>query len=160
MISVVDQLSRRALGVDLGSVRIGIALCDSAGTVATPLQTLRRSGDEALDHQRLCALAVEEGAETVVFGMPRSLDGGQGAAAVLVAAEVERFRERLSAIRDAAELRVEVVDERLSTVSAHRSLAAGGMNSRKRRDIVDQVAAAVFLQAWLDSTAPRRGSNL
>lgn len=105
---------------------------------------VERSGEVARDHARLAALVEEVEAEVVVVGMPLSLSGEQGRAAIGVSEEVEALREALA-------VPVEVVDERLSTVSAHRSLAAAGMSEKKRRAQVDKVAAAVILQSWLDA---------
>jgi putative Holliday junction resolvase len=135
----------RALGVDLGSRRIGIAV--SSGTVASPVDTIERSGDSALDHHRLLAIAREWEAEILVIGMPYSLDGSMGPAAALIAEEVEILRATTS-------MPIEIYDERLTTVTAHRLLQDGGVKGRSRRQVVDKVAAAILLQAWLDSRAP------
>ncbi|HYZ97697.1 MAG TPA: Holliday junction resolvase RuvX [Acidimicrobiales bacterium] len=138
----------RALGLDLGSRRIGVALSDSAGTVATPYEVITRAGDRAGDHGRIAALVDETGAAIVVVGLPRSLDGGIGPAARDALAEIEELRSRLP---------VEVVawDERLSTVEAARRLRAAGVKTHKGRRVVDQVAATVILQSWLDACQPR-----
>jgi putative holliday junction resolvase len=133
----------RALGVDLGSRRIGVALCDSAGTLATPYETVERSGDPSRDHRRLLELAAEAEVECIVVGLPLSLDGSVGPAAEGVLAEVEDLRA-------ATPLPVETYDERLSTVTADRLLRQGGRKGKARRKVVDQTAAAVILQAWLD----------
>jgi putative Holliday junction resolvase len=138
----------RALGIDLGERRIGIALSDSAGTLATPYEVVPRSGDRARDHQRLADLAEETGAEVVVVGLPLSLDGTRGPSAIRVEAEVEELRRRLDAP-------VETWDERLSTVEAERRLRSAGVRGRRRRHVVDQVAATVILQSWLDATRSR-----
>ena len=139
----------RAVGVDLGDQRVGIALCDSAGTVATPWMTLQRSGDETVDHRRLAGLVEEAEAECVVVGLPLSLDGSIGPAAEKALAETERLRAVLP-------VPVETYDERLTTVTAERVLREQGVTGRRRRQVVDQVAASVLLQAWLDarSSAP------
>ena len=105
---------------------------------------VERSGDVARDHARLAALVEEVEAEVVVVGMPLSMNGQQGRAALTVSEEVEALRVALS-------VPVELVDERLSTVSAHRTLAAAGLSEKKRRAQVDKVAAAVILQSWLDA---------
>jgi putative Holliday junction resolvase len=99
-----------------------------------------RSGDEALDHHRLLAIATEVEAELIVVGLPLSLDGSMGPAAVAEA-------ERLGATTD---LPVELYDERFTTVTADRSLMERKMKADARRRIIDKVAAAVMLQAWLD----------
>ncbi len=137
----------RAMGIDLGSRRIGIAVSDSAGTMALPRTTVRRSGDRDHDHQRLVDLVLEEGAVTVVVGLPLSLDGRQGRAATEASEEAAALRARLA---DHG-VPVELFDERLTTVSAHHALTAGGAGGRQRRQIVDQAAAAIMLGAWLDA---------
>jgi putative Holliday junction resolvase len=141
----------RALGIDLGSRRIGIAMSDSAGTMALPRSTVVRSGDTGVDHRRLVELAVEEGASVVVVGLPLSLDGSRGRAAVSAEEEAAALRVLL----EGHHIDVELFDERLTTVSAHQALAAGGTRERDRRGVVDQAAAAVMLTAWLES---RRGA--
>jgi putative holliday junction resolvase len=106
-----------------------------------------RSGDRVRDHRRIAALVDEAGAGVVVVGLPLSLDGSVGPAAAGVLAEVEELR---------AALGVEVVtwDERLTTVEAERSLRAMGVRKGKRRRVVDQVAATVILQSWLEAGRP------
>jgi len=138
----------RAVGVDLGARRIGIALSDSGGTVATPWTKVERCGDEARDHRRIAELVDEAEAEIVVVGLPLSLDGSVGPAAEGVLAEVERLRVVI-------DVPVETYDERLTTVSAERALREQGVTGKRRRQVVDQVAASVLLQAWLDAGAPR-----
>lgn len=134
----------RALGVDLGTRRIGVAVSDLSGTVASPYEVVERSGDVGRDHARLAALVQEVEAEVVVVGLPLSLSGAQGRAAQAANEEVEELRKVLP-------VPIEVVDERLSTVSAHSMLKAAGLNEKKRRSQVDKVAAAVILQHWLDA---------
>jgi len=138
---------RRALGLDLGARRIGVALCDSAGTLATPYEVVQRSGDRQRDHRRIAELVDEAGAEVVVVGLPLSLDGSAGPAAQGVEAEAAELREHLL-------VPVELWDERLSTVEATRRLQSAGVSGRKRRHVIDQVAATVILQSWLDATRP------
>jgi len=134
----------RALGVDLGSKRIGIALSDSGGMLATPYEVVQRSGDVARDHRTILELADDAGVECIVVGLPLSLDGSIGPAAAAALAEVETLRAT-------TDLPVETYDERLTTVSADRSLMQMNMKANARRQVVDKVAAAVMLQAWLDS---------
>ena len=133
----------RALGIDLGAKRIGVALSDSAGTLATPYEVVPRSGERARDHQRIGALAEEAGAEVLVVGLPRSLDGTDGPAAVAARAEAVELAA-------ATGLTVELWDERLTTVTADRDLMALEMRAPARRKVIDKVAASVMLQAWLD----------
>lgn len=133
----------RALGIDLGSRRIGVALSDSDGTVAVPYEVVERSRDRARDHHRLVELAREAEVEVVVVGMPYSLDGSIGPAAKRLLAEVRKLEAVMP-------VPVETYDERLSTVTAHRSLSEMHLDSTARRRVVDKVAAAVILQGWLD----------
>jgi putative Holliday junction resolvase len=139
----------RALALDVGTRRIGVAVSDSGGAVATPYEVVTRSGDRAADHRRVAALVEETGAGVVVVGLPLSLDGSLGPAARTILEEVDQLR---------AALGVEVVtwDERLSTVEAERSLRAMGVRKGNRRRVVDQVAATVILQSWLEAGRPRR----
>lgn len=136
----------RVLGVDLGSVRVGIALSDATGTLASPLAVLPRAPDL---HDRLAELVDEHEAGAVVIGLPRSLDGAERKSAKSVRAEVGHLVRRLP-------VPVHLQDERLSTVAAHAGLAASGRTARQRRGTVDASAAAVLLQSWLDSPAGRR----
>jgi len=148
-----DEPTRRgrAVGIDLGSRRIGIAVTDSGGTMALPRTTVIRSGDVARDRRALVDLILEEEAVVVVVGLPLSLDGTRGRAAVDAADEADALRSLLAP----HQVEVELFDERLTTVTAHQSLAAGGAGGRKRRGLVDQAAAAVMLSAWLDAAQGR-----
>ena len=135
----------RVLGVDLGERRIGLALSDPLGLIAGPYQTIERSGSPAADRRALLAAARGAEAERIVVGLPRSMSGRNGPAAQAALAEVEALRAEAG-----AELPIETHDERLTTVTAERALANGKVKKDERRKIVDQVAAAVMLQAWLD----------
>ena len=134
----------RALGIDLGTRRVGLALSDSGGLLATPLEVLQRSGTEARDHAAIAAVVAELDVEVVVVGLPLSLDGSTGVAAQAAQAEADRLAKALG-------VPVETHDERLTTVSAERHLRAGQVKGRRRRQVVDMVAAAVLLQSWLDA---------
>jgi putative Holliday junction resolvase len=116
--------------------------------MATPYEMVPRSGDPARDHARLAELVAETGAEVVVVGLPLSLDGSRGPAARAVETEAETLRERLG-------IEVELWDERLSTVEATRRQREAGVSGRRGRRTIDQLAATVILQAWLDATQPR-----
>ncbi|WP_285698370.1 Holliday junction resolvase RuvX [Actinomadura sp. NBRC 104412] len=129
------------LGVDVGSVRIGVARSDPGGILATPLETVAR-GKGDLD--RLVALAAEHEAVEVVVGLPTSLSGREGPAAQAAREFAVRLAARLPADT------VRLYDERLTTVTAENGLRAGGVRGRARRQVVDQAAAAVLLQAALD----------
>jgi len=131
----------RVLGLDLGSRRIGVAI--SSGTVATPHTVLERATDRATDHAAIARLVEELEADRVVVGLPLSLDGKMGPAATAAA-------EEAGVLGDVLGVPVETYDERLTTVTADRSLSSLGLSGQARRRVVDKVAAAVILQAWLD----------
>jgi putative Holliday junction resolvase len=133
----------RALGIDLGSKRVGVAVSDGNGMVATPIEVIHRTGDRQAEHRKVAALVAEFEAEVVVVGMPYSLVGSVGPAAEAASAEVEELRATIG-------VPVETYDERLTTVTADRSLMEMKLTAAARRRMVDQVAAAVMLQAWLD----------
>jgi putative holliday junction resolvase len=130
------------IGVDVGDVRIGVARCDPTGSIATPLETVARG---AGDLRRLAALTAEEEAVEVVVGLPRSLSGGEGPAAV----KARDFAARLATV--VAPVPVRMCDERLSTVSAEAALRQLGRKGARRRAVVDQAAAVVILQNALDT---------
>lgn len=138
----------RALALDLGARRIGVAVSDSDGTLATPVQVLDRSGDHARDHRAIAALAGEYEVGEIVVGLPLSLDGAEGPAA----REVQDECLELAAVVD---LEIHTHDERLTTVTADRLLADQRLDGKARRKVVDMVAAAVILQDWLDRRAAR-----
>lgn len=139
--------SGRRLGVDVGSVRVGVALSDPAGILASPLVTLARDGR---DLARLGGLVLEYDIVEVIVGLPRHLSGQHGASA----REASDYAERLGARIEPVPVRL--VDERLSTVGATRSLRESGVRARDRRQVVDQAAAAYILQGWLDGSAAHR----
>ncbi len=133
----------RVVGLDLGARRVGVAVSDSGGAVASPYEVLARTGDEQRLHAEVARIVEEVGAERVVVGLPLSLDGAVGPAA----AAVLREAEDLAAV---VPVPVETYDERFTTVSADRSMTALRMKADARRRVVDKVAAAVMLQSWLD----------
>lgn len=134
----------RVVGVDLGKRRIGLAVSDPTGTIASPLRVLERTGDVAADHDAIVAVAREVGASVVVVGFPRSLSGREGPAARAVRAEVE-------ALREVAGPAVQVVlhDERFTTRLAERRVA---QTPSRRRGAVDDAAAAVILESYLEAS--------
>jgi len=142
----------RVAAIDLGARRIGVAVSDSSGLLASPRCTVERSGDPAADRAAIVAVVLEADARHLVVGLPLSLDGRRRAAAVAAEAEAEALRTMLAP----QGVPVETFDERLTTVTAERSLAAAGRTGRARRRVVDQAAAAVLLQAWLDANHARR----
>jgi putative holliday junction resolvase len=139
----------RVLGVDLGARRIGLALSDPLGVLAGPLDVLERTGDRSADHRAILRAATENEAAVIVVGVPLSLSTGRpGPAARATLDEVAELAARAVALDPP--LTVQTYDERLTTVTAQRSLAAGGVRAKDRRAVVDKVAAAVMLQSWLD----------
>lgn len=137
------------LGVDVGTVRVGVARCDPGGILATPLATLARSAADDADVAELAGLVREYEAVGVVVGLPRTLAGREGPSAVLA----REYAARLAAaIRPVP---VELIDERLTTVSATRKLTDGGLRgARAKRAVIDQAAAVEILQSWLDARSP------
>jgi putative holliday junction resolvase len=140
--------SGRVIGVDVGSVRVGVALSDPTGTLASPLETLRRAKDGA-DLDALAALVVEHEVAEVVVGEPRHLSGASGASAEDAAAYAQALADRI------ADVPVHMIDERLSTVTAASALRASGVDSRRQRPVIDQAAAVVILQSYLDARQSR-----
>jgi len=134
----------RVLGLDLGERRIGVAVCDPDRTVATPVTTVQRVGDRTVEHAQIAELCVEHETTHVVVGLPLSLSGEVGPAARKVLKEAKALRRRLGC-------EVLTYDERLSTVTAQSSLHQQGVGTKKGRRVVDQVAASVILQSWMDS---------
>lgn len=129
------------LGIDVGSVRIGVARCDPAGILASPLETVRCGKG---DIERIVAIIAEEDAIEVIVGLPTSLSGREGPAAKAARDFAARLARRLPAVT------VRLYDERLTTVTAEYGLREVGMRGKARRKVVDQAAAVVLLQAALD----------
>lgn len=133
---------RRVLGIDVGSVRIGLAISDETCTLASPVATIHndprslwtRIAREMEDHQ----------VERVVIGLPRLLDGSEGDAADSARAFAAELGRRTTAP-------IEFWDERFTTTIAERSLIESGVRRKRRREVIDSVAAAVLLQNWLDA---------
>ena len=134
----------RRLGIDVGSVRVGVALSDPDGLLATPLVTVPRDVGAGTDVAAVAALVAEHGVVGVVVGLPRTLAGREGPAA-------EAARAFVAALEPALPVPVELVDERLTTVVATRQLRESGRKGRAQRAVVDQVAAVGILQGWLDT---------
>jgi len=139
----------RALGLDLGAKRIGVAISDDGRRVASALSMMPRTGMPAEDHRQLASLVASTGANVVIVGLPLSLSGTRGPAALAVLAEVAELRLLLN-------VPIEVCDERYSTVLARQALAAGGRRPADRRALVDKTAAATILQTWLDRQRARQ----
>jgi putative Holliday junction resolvase len=143
------------VGIDVGSVRVGVATCDPSGFLATPVETISRDANDqapgALPADILQVVAHVRRLEAieVIVGLPRSLSGAEGPAARAARAYAEQVARAIDPVP------VRLVDERLSTVSAHRSLHAAGRPGRRHRSVVDQVAAVTILQAALDGERGR-----
>jgi putative holliday junction resolvase len=138
-----------ALGLDAGSVRVGLAAADPTGTLASPIAVLARARAGEL-WERVRREAEQRGADTIVVGLPRELDGSEGPAA-------EDARRLAADAQRETGLRIELWDERFTTAEAERALVAGGMRRARRRRTVDGVAAALMLQGWLDARRIRTG---
>jgi putative Holliday junction resolvase len=133
----------RRLGIDVGSVRIGVAASDPDGILATPLETIRR--DRCGKHvRRLARLAAELPAVEVIVGLPRTLTNRTGPSACDAIELAEALAQRI------APTPVRLADERLTTVSAQRSLRAAGVRAKEQRAVIDQAAAVAILQDWLN----------
>ena len=128
------------LGIDVGKARVGVARCDPDGLLATPVETVAR--DEG-SIRRIIVLAEEHGAAELLVGLPLNMRGED-------TASTTDARDFAAALAAASALPVRLVDERLSTVSAHAALRDSGRTQRSSRSIVDQVAAVVLLQHALD----------
>jgi putative Holliday junction resolvase len=135
----------RRLAVDVGSVRVGVALSDPGPVLASPLVTLSRDERSGSDLDRLAQLVAEYEVVEVVVGLPRTLAARHGSAAEAAAAYAEQLRARIDPVP------VRLADERLTTVSASRMLSERGVRGRRQRAVVDQAAAVEILQAWLDA---------
>lgn len=134
----------RLLGIDHGERRIGLALSDPSGVVATPLAVHERRQRRKQDLVILERIAREHDCVAFVIGIPLDGDGQAGKKA----REVQQFAQ---ALREASGMEVHEIDERFTTVRAHDALSTMGVPQARRRDLVDKVAAAILLQDWLDS---------
>ncbi|MEQ3549808.1 Holliday junction resolvase RuvX [Pseudonocardia nematodicida] len=135
----------RRLGIDVGAVRVGVAMCDPDGILATPVETVARDLEGGADVRRIAELVAEHDVVGVVLGLPRNLRGQDGPAA-------EAARVFADALRAGLDVPVELTDERMTTVVAARQLSGRGVKGRKQRAVVDQAAAVQILQGWLDTT--------
>ncbi len=140
----VDDPGRgRRIGIDAGKRRIGVACSDPDGILATPVETVRR--DSSGGHlRRLAEIATEVGAVEVIVGLPLTLADRTGQSAADAIALADGLARRITPTP------VRLADERLTTVSAQRSLRAAGMRANRQRGVIDQAAAVVILQSWLD----------
>lgn len=135
----------RAIGLDLGTERVGVAISNDERTVATPLEVVPGRDWVALDH-RLAEIVDEWEVQIVVVGAPISLDGSEGPA-------MKRTKKSIARLRATLRPPIVTYDERLTTVTAHSMLDEQGVPGRSRRDMVDMLAAQVILQNWIDGEA-------
>jgi len=130
------------LGVDLGKARTGLAVCDKGEILASPLTVIQEHNRERLV-EKIAAAARENRAELIVVGLPRNMDGSEGESA-------QNAREIGKLLEEAAGLAVEFCDERGTTVTAHGYLNDTNVRGKKRKAVVDAVAATVILQNYID----------
>lgn len=140
---------KRMLGVDFGQARIGVAVSDELGMLAHPLETIPGKSVDAAA-KRIAQLARERDVERVILGMPRHMSGDLGAAAADVTAFADKLRPLLGC-------ELVLWDERLTTTAANRALRDAGQKTRNTRGVVDQVAAQMILQGYLDRAQAARG---
>lgn len=133
----------RKIALDVGTVRIGIATSDPMGIIASGYETFVRSKDFEADLKKIAALAETKQADAFVIGLPLNMDGTEGEKV----AEIRDFADNLARFTDR---KIVFQDERLSTVSAQKALIESGMRREKRKKVVDQVAATIILQSYLD----------
>lgn len=142
-------MSGRSLGLDVGSRTVGVAVSDPLGMFAQPVETWARVG-RVRDVAHLAGIARERGVGAVVVGLPIRTDGTEGPEA----AEARRIAEELSGVLG-DDVAVVLQDERFTTAQAERSLIQSNVRRAKRKKVIDQVAAVLILQGWLDSGSPR-----
>ena len=132
----------RVLGIDPGEARVGVAVSDDLGMLAHPLETIDASKRDPCD--RIAELVAQKAARAVIVGVPRNMDGSFGPAAEKARALIEKLKLRV---------KCEVLpwDERLTTVSAQRALREAGRKAKDQRSVIDQAAAQILLQSWMDS---------
>ncbi len=137
----------KALGIDHGEARIGVAVSDELGMMAHPLETIvvKETRDPL---GRIAELVTREKASAVIVGLPRNMDGSYGPAAAKVRAFADKLRAKIPC-------EVSLWDERLTSVAAQRALHETGKNVKQSRAVIDQVAAQMILQGWLDSQSFR-----
>ena len=138
-------MMKRKIALDVGDVRIGVAVSDLLGITANPRETyVRKKGDTNADIAYFCEYAKREEADAFVLGLPRNMDGTEGDRAVVT----RQFGDML---QEASGLPVLYQDERLTTVSAERMLIDADVRREKRKKVIDKVAATIILQSYLDS---------
>jgi putative Holliday junction resolvase len=135
------------IGVDVGTVRVGVAASDPDGVLASPVATLTRDPRTSRDLDELAGIVRDRGAVEVVVGLPRHLSGREGTSVQMARDYAAALAERIAPVP------IRLVDERLTTVSAGRSLRASGVRGKASRAVIDQAAAVALLQSALESTS-------
>ena len=136
---------KHKIALDVGDVRIGVAVSDLLGITANPRETYwRKKGDVEADIRYFCEYAKKEDADTFVLGLPKNMDGTEGDRALIT-------REFGTLLENASQIPVVYQDERLTTVSAERMLIDADVRREKRKQVIDKVAATIILQSYLDS---------
>jgi putative Holliday junction resolvase len=138
----------RILGLDVGEARTGVAVSDPLGILASPLVTIQVKSPEA-DGAAIARIAREQQAVKIVVGLPLDREGGIGP-------QAQKVLDFIAVLRAATSVEIVTIDERYSTAAAHRALHESGVNSKKRRGIIDQAAAQQILQLYLDREDARR----
>ena len=141
----MSDLSGIRMGVDVGTVRVGVAISDPRGILATPLTTLARDQHRGTDLTAAAALVAEHAVVEVIVGLPLTLAGSEGSSAVMAREWADGLREHVG------DVPVVMVDERLTTVTATQALHASGRRTKSHKSLIDQAAAVALLQGYLDT---------
>ena len=142
----------RVLAIDWGERRVGIALSDETRIIASPHSVIKRAGSLDRVLEEISGLVEEHEVTQVIFGMPLRMDGTRGPEAEGALEVAEKLRAKIT-------VPVDMWDERLSTVEAERALIGGDVSRKKRKGLIDRVAASIFLQSYLDSGAGGTGGD-
>jgi len=134
----------RSIGIDLGEARVGVAISDELGMLAHPLETIKVAN--TLPENRVAEIVADRKIGNVIVGVAKNMDGSSGPAA-------EKAKSFISVLSSLVDCPVIAWDERLSTVQARRGMREAGRSEKQQREVIDQAAAAVILQSWLDSRA-------
>ncbi|MBQ8762347.1 MAG: Holliday junction resolvase RuvX [Clostridia bacterium] len=133
----------RKLGIDLGDARIGLALSDPLGIIASGLETYKRKNLEQ-DLQHIVDIIKSNNVDTIVMGLPKNMDGTEGE-------RVEKTKEFCAKLKEVTDVKIVFMDERLTTVCAEKMLIESNVRREDRKKVIDKVAACIILQSWLDS---------
>ena len=143
---MIKMNNSRIMGLDIGDVRIGIALSDLLGITAQGQETYTRTGDDEADADYIVAFADRNDVSRIVCGLPKNMNGTIGE-------QAEKTRAFADLIASRTKADIVFVDERLTTVSANRVLLEADTSRKKRKKVVDKIAATIILQTYLDSAA-------